>query len=393
MGASGGPYDAGTSPLNMGPIRHGSAEQNARVGIHTMGGYLSTMNDTGGTPLPSGRRTPRTPARARSQRNDFENDEFEDRRDRRREREDRRRDDDEPLGSGFRRNACETSLRDHETELAAQRVMVSQLADEMKRLIGERELHGQRLDAVFALVDQRFSESQKAVHETQTMANDKLNVLKASIDSVSQGLAALWNNFNWKFASYVEARHMHPPNLQRHFQQQCRALYLPPLHRNRLLFRHLEWDQTRPRHRCLRHSARLQPQCLHHGLEPPLPMATLSAAHRLRSRAHPRLFRLLDLVRPPDGQAPNVGAQAQTPTFGASGQAPAGSTMPPGAYAAGAGTQLRPFEPRDWNTDGKNISKELRVYDGDMAHYDTWRMRVRNHVVGTNCNYLRVCFD
>ena len=71
------------------------------------------------------------------------------------------------------------------------------------------------------------------------------------------------------------------------------------------------------------------------------------------------------------------------------------SPLNPGSssqWAAGAGTESKPFDPRDWSVDGKKPSKELKTFDGDMAHYDTWRRRVRDHFMGVNCNYFKV-FD
>lgn len=56
-------------------------------------------------------------------------------------------------------------------------------------------------------------------------------------------------------------------------------------------------------------------------------------------------------------------------------------------WAAGAGTELRAFDPREWAVDQKKPSKELKSFDGDLAFYDSWRRRVRDHVVGVNCNY------
>ena len=53
---------------------------------------------------------------------------------------------------------------------------------------------------------------------------------------------------------------------------------------------------------------------------------------------------------------------------------------------------MKPFDPRDWPVDGKKPSKELKTFDGDMAHYDTWRRRVRDHFMGVNCNYFKI-FD
>ena len=48
---------------------------------------------------------------------------------------------------------------------------------------------------------------------------------------------------------------------------------------------------------------------------------------------------------------------------------------------------MKVFDPKDWTVDQKKPSKELRSFDGDMAVYDSWRRRVRDHFVGVNCNY------
>ena len=58
-----------------------------------------------------------------------------------------------------------------------------------------------------------------------------------------------------------------------------------------------------------------------------------------------------------------------------------------GAWAPGAGTENRAFDPRDWSVEGKKVSKELRTFDGDIAHYNNWRRRIRDHFVAVNCNY------
>ena len=58
-----------------------------------------------------------------------------------------------------------------------------------------------------------------------------------------------------------------------------------------------------------------------------------------------------------------------------------------GAWAPGAGSEHRAFDPRDWSVEGKKLSKELRTFDGDIAHYDNWRRRVRDHFMAVNCNY------
>ena len=127
---------------------------------------------------------PRSP-RARSQPL-VEMDDYEDRR---RERRESRREEPEPVGYNFRLQACETSLRDHHSELAAQRLMLQQLTKEMESMISERETRSQRLDGVMDLVDQRFKESQVAIAETQNAAALKLDGLTATINNLSTGLA------------------------------------------------------------------------------------------------------------------------------------------------------------------------------------------------------------
>ena len=87
--------------------------------------------------------------RRREQEDDDEDDE---RRNERRERErDRRRrpDDSRPaVGEDFRLRACEQSLREHQTELASQRVATQQLNEAMVQNNQHKQMTGDRLDAV-----------------------------------------------------------------------------------------------------------------------------------------------------------------------------------------------------------------------------------------------------
>ena len=61
-----------------------------------------------------------------------------------------------------------------------------------------------------------------------------------------------------------------------------------------------------------------------------------------------------------------------------------------GQWAPGAGTEQKPFDAKDWSVEGKKASKELRAFDGNMAHYDNWRIRMRDHFMSTNCNYATI---
>ena len=83
-----------------------------------------------------------------------------------------------------------------------------------------------------------------------------------------------------------------------------------------------------------------------------------------------------------------TGGTAAPPNSSTSGDLPGTPYFPASSPAmAGAGTQLRPFDWRDWSTDGKKTSKELKTFNGDLASFDTWRMRVRYDLVGKSCNY------
>ena len=183
VGAAAGPWDPGPTTMGANPIRHGSLEQTGSGSF--LGSYLDSMSATGTTPRPSPRRTPPRSPRPRSPMPQ-DDDDYNDRRSEGRDR----RHDDEPIGMGFRINACETSLRDHQAETAAQRIAIQQLTDEVRKQMGERESHGQRLDKVFELVDLRFRESQQSTQTLSDASRDKIESLTAQLNSTAHGLAA-----------------------------------------------------------------------------------------------------------------------------------------------------------------------------------------------------------
>ena len=88
---------------------------------------------------------------------EIDEDYYEARRDAHREA---RRENCTPIGTPFRLNACEQSLRTHSDELAAQRLMLQQLAEAVQRLNVDKEATDNRLNQVFGLVDQKFAEAQ-----------------------------------------------------------------------------------------------------------------------------------------------------------------------------------------------------------------------------------------
>ena len=61
-----------------------------------------------------------------------------------------------------------------------------------------------------------------------------------------------------------------------------------------------------------------------------------------------------------------------------------------GNWAPGAGTERKPFDAKEWSVESKKVTKELKAFDGDMATYDNWRRRIRDHFVSVNCNYAKV---
>ena len=103
---------------------------------------------------------------------------------------------------------------------------------------------------------------------------------------------------------------------------------------------------------------------------------------------------------PPTGQ-PTSGAhgagraehfQYGSPLSGNVPSAPS-AAAPPNSFGSNMPRGMAPhFDSKEWNVEGKKVSKELKIFDGDLATYDTWRMRVRNHFIGTNYKYSMI-FD
>ena len=52
---------------------------------------------------------------------------------------------------------------------------------------------------------------------------------------------------------------------------------------------------------------------------------------------------------------------------------------------------MMPWNDKHWTVDPK-VPKELRTFDGDIRHYDKWRLRVRYHFISTNIFYQNI-FD
>ena len=55
-------------------------------------------------------------------------------------------------------------------------------------------------------------------------------------------------------------------------------------------------------------------------------------------------------------------------------------------WANGVGSNMRPFDVRDWTVDEK-AAHELKSFDGDITNYDNWRRRVRDNFTSTQMLY------
>ena len=128
--SSTGAVGAATDSTNANPVYHGSAEQfrdaPRRFSPRPQGSYLNSV-----TPprSPSQRVRPSRARRYRSPDPTEDEDDEDGRRADRRERRQSRAASRPPVGEDFRLRACEQTLREHTTEIAAHRVALQQLND------------------------------------------------------------------------------------------------------------------------------------------------------------------------------------------------------------------------------------------------------------------------
>ena len=363
------------------PNRHGSSEQDLRG--EDSGSYLNSMTPPATTPRRvSPRRSPRARSSARTQEQE-EDDDYNVRQSAR--RESRRREPSEPLGFPFRLSACETSIRDLTNEMAAQRLAVSQLVEEIKRQSINKTETDKRLNDVFDHVDKKFTESvdmanvrdQRFAEAVET-ARARLETVNATVNNVSQGLAQRIEQLSME----VEV-----------FKRETVRSEEPP---------------SRPRAPDPPQSWTSQPHAQPESREPPprswnpLREPTVTQPVQRNPSTFAAHFGQDESNFGTSGPAGQPGARAPAaPVFCNIGSplsenhrtAPGPYQNPQtafGQWAPGAGTENQPFDPRAWSADGRKVSKELRTYDGDMAHYDNWRRRIRDHFVGVNTNYSYV---
>ena len=89
-----------------------------------------------------------------------------------------------------RRRACEQSLRELAAELAAHRVALQQLNDAIVQNNQDKEVTGQRLDAVFDLVDTRMG---KYTEITRNIAG-RIDTVDGKADSLTEVIRGLAKN-------------------------------------------------------------------------------------------------------------------------------------------------------------------------------------------------------
>ena len=170
---------------SMGLLRrHGSAEQDNRG---EGGTYLTSIN----TPRKTPRGTPRMGSPARlmdNDDNDVEEEEEYQARDSER-KQSRRRMPTPSVGIPFRIRATEQSIKLLNNEVAAQRIMINQITEELQRQAVGKEAQDQRLNAVFAHVDTKFTEANNITQQIYDTAYQKFQVVTSAINSVAEGLA------------------------------------------------------------------------------------------------------------------------------------------------------------------------------------------------------------
>ena len=367
--------------------QHGSAEQNTR------GFNLNSM-----TPP----RTPRDRSPAAGDMDD-ETRRFE------RSRESRRRDNTEPVGSNFRLSACERTLRDQTSELTAQRIAISQLTEVLQRVSTDKEAQDTRLNEVFQHVDAKFTEAmnrtqvlEESVQQMQVIVSSRIETLTQTINNISQGLAARIESLTMEIEVM---RRLQPSAPERSNAPPAPQSWsaAPPTAEDPL--------STPPGFASPGHPFVGTGQAPMQAPPPvfapptpapaPAPSASVPMFHQMGSPmgGNEAQFPTSGLPHQPRMAFPTTtlpqDQRFPSPAFGHGGDAsvPESPFAATGSrYAPGAGTENQPFDPRSWSTDGKKVTKELKNYDGDMARYDNWRRRIRDHFVNTNHNYCKI-FD
>ena len=391
VGASPNPFANVTAapsiPTSSAGFQHGSLERN--TGAESSGTYQHLL-----TPTP-----PRSPSSrgVRSRRRERSSSRTESRDENRRSNR-----AEAPVGYGFRVQAVETSLQQHHGELQAQRLEIEQLKHMVQSLMTNKEETNTKLDkcfgrvdsfteACFGKVDSKFTEAMNKIDEFYNSTQSKFQTLTDVMNGLAQStqgrLDGLSTGLEQTRASMIAQDQprgtssvLQPPTAAPPSWSDSRVPHLSPspafgIQTGGDVFR----ADAASSHSGV-HQSTFGPQSPVHPSA--APRRTQGYDTSFETFASPMAARNL---MHNDGQRPahfHVGSPEASigsplnPTRGVTSQ-----------WAAGAGTEMKAFDPKDWAVDQKKPSKELKSFDGDLAFYDSWRRRVRDHFVSVNCNY------
>ena len=246
--------------------------------------------------------------------------------------------------------------------MAAQRLMLQELADAVRRLGADKEAFDTRLHQVFGLVDQRFAEAQANTVNVFNGAQTKFDTMAGTVSSIASEVMQRMDRINEQI-NQIRLIPPSPPASEPGVNPtQCPpppswvggptspasgAGQIPP--------------HTRPQ-------PQPQPQPRTNDA-PNFGGQSTSADHGVRAPQtgfqpgpHPQ-------SQPNYQQGPHPTTQSNHGPFGSqvphfnlgSPGSPLNGTLP--QWAPGAGTENRPFDPRDWSVEGKKPIKELGIKD------------------------------
>ena len=307
-------------------------------------------------------------------------------------------------GIGYRLQAVETTVQSHLNELTAQRLESNQLKEVLTTIMKDKDIMGTRLDSCFGLIDTKLSEATNDIDHFFNSAKIKLESMTENINGLASTAQGRLDSMSWVLdqlrtdqltrdqqrappappaapppapASWVGTAETHDQRSSPGFgttgtNTHGNGIYVEPLinAQQPTAERHMPFERPAQKSTAERHMPFEQP-----------PFHTANGSRNPFFETH----------------VPQNSGPAGPVHYGIG--SPGSPLTTPGAqgsathqWAAGAGTELKPFDPKDWTVDSKEPSKELRSYDGDMAHYDAWRRRVRDHFMSVNCNYSKL-FD
>ena len=291
----------------------------------------------------------------------------------------------EAIGIGFRLNSCEQSLTQHHAELAAQKVELVQLKEAVLQLVADKTITGQRLDECFNQVDKVHTGCQAQTRQAFDLVESKLKTTTDNLTNITQMVSEKFGSIDLELArlqalcasigaaAFQPAPPVPPPGMQAPPSWGGPRMDTPP---------RSEPDQT----------TNGQPTHSSFGAEFGAQFRQSTPTGHGQDFERPNTFPSFGHPSSPSPHNYNGanGPQRAGPSVyhvGSPGS-PLGAPAP--HFAAGAGSESRPFDAKEWSVDGKKPSKELKTYDGDMANFDTWRQRVHDHFISVNCNYAKV---